>query len=64
VIIDLFSINWMYNTSLKQFMQLFIKSIDTSKVERKTGDDEEAEEIDTSQRVIQICDALLKIVYE
>lgn len=64
MIIDLFSINWMYNTSLKQFMQLFIKSIDTSKVERKTGDDEEAEEIDTSQRVIQICDALLKIVYE
>lgn len=43
-------------------MNLFNKSIDSSKVERKTGEDEEEEEIDTSQRVIQICDALLEIV--
>lgn len=51
----------MYNTSLKQFMELFLKAIDTSKVERRKGEEEEEEEIDTSQRVQQICDALLEI---
>mmetsp|Transcript_86953 Transcript_86953/g.188144 ORF Transcript_86953/g.188144 Transcript_86953/m.188144 type:complete len:196 (+) Transcript_86953:554-1141(+) len=64
VIIDLSNTNWMYNTSLKQFMELFLKSIDSSKVERRKGDDEEEEEIDTSQRVQQICDALLEISYK
>jgi len=42
-------------------MELFLKAIETSKVEKKKGDEEEEEEIDTSQRVIQICDALLEI---
>jgi len=54
----------MYNTSLKQFMNLFLKSIEVSKVEKKKGEDEEEEEIDTSMRVIQICDTLLEIVYK
>jgi len=45
-------------------MNLFLKSIDTSKVEKKKGDDEEEEEVDTSVRVQQICDALLEIVYK
>lgn len=64
VIIDLSNTNWMYNTSLKQFMELFLKSIDTSRVERKKNEEEDEEEIDTSQRVAQICDALLEIVYK
>jgi len=63
-LIDLSQINWMYNTSLKQFMNLFLKSIEVSKVEKKKGEDEEEEEIDTSMRVIQICDTLLEIVYK
>jgi len=54
----------MYNTSLKQFMNLFLRSIEVSKVEKKKGEDEEEEEIDTSMRVIQICDTLLEIVYK
>jgi len=55
----------MYNTSLKQFMELFLRSIETSKVERKKGgEEEEEEEIDTSQRVQQICDALLETSYK
>lgn len=62
--IDLSQINWMYNTSLKQFMNLFLRSIEVSKVEKKKGEDEEEEEIDTSMRVIQICDTLLEIVYK
>lgn len=45
-------------------MHLYFKSIETSKVERSKSEDEEEEEIDTSQRVIQICDALLEIVYK
>jgi len=54
----------MYNTSLKQFMNLILRSIEVSKVEKKKGEDEEEEEIDTSMRVIQICDTLLEIVYK
>lgn len=54
----------MYNTSLRQFMILFNNSIDTSKVEKKKGEDDEEEEIDTSMRVIQICDTLLEMVYK
>jgi hypothetical protein len=45
-------------------MELFLKSIDTSRVERKKNEEEDEEEIDTSQRVAQICDALLEIVYK
>jgi len=45
-------------------MNLFLRSIEVSKVEKKKGEEEEEEEIDTSMRVIQICDTLLEIVYK
>lgn len=54
MIIDLGNTNHMYNVSLKQFMKLFLKSIEISKVVKERGEDEEEEEIDTSVRVQQI----------
>lgn len=64
VIIDLANINWMYNTSLKQFMNLFLKSIELSKVEKKVdGEEDDEQEIETSVRVSAICEKLKEIVY-
>lgn len=64
MIIDLGNTNHMYNVSLKQFMKLFLKSIEISKVVKERGEDEEEEEIDTSVRVQQIYDMLIEVVYK
>lgn len=53
----------MYNVSLKQFMKLFLKSIEISKVvKEKSDEDGEEEEIDTSVRVQQIYEMLIEVV--
>lgn len=54
VVIDLGNTNHMYNVSLKQFMKLFLKSIEISKVIKEKTEDDEEEEVDTSVRVQQI----------
>jgi len=54
VVIDLGLTNHMYNVSLKQFMKLFLKAIEISKVVKEKTEDEEEEEVDTSVRVQQI----------
>lgn len=62
VVIDLGNTNHMYNVSLKQFMKLFLKSIEISKVIKEKTDDDEEEEIDTSVRVQQIYEMLIEVV--
>lgn len=64
VVIDLGNTNHMYNVSLKQFMKLFLKSIEISKVIREKIDDDDDEEIDTSVRVQQIYEMLIEVVYK
>lgn len=53
------NINWMYNTSLKQFMGLFVSSMTDSRQEVAEGETREQE---TSERVLEIIEALKKIV--
>jgi dynein heavy chain len=64
VVIDLGNTNHMYNVSLKQFMKIFLKSIEISKVIKEKGEEEEEEEIDTSVRVQQIYDMLIEVTYK
>jgi len=58
-IVDMVTINWMYNSSLKQFMGLFVSSMTDSRQELGEGEQREQE---TSERVIEIIDALKRIV--
>jgi len=55
------SINTMYNTSLRQFQVLFNMSMTDSRQEPGEGEQREQE---TSERVLEIIDALKKIVYQ
>lgn len=55
------SINGMYNSSLKQFQVLFNQSMTDS---RQDPGDGEAREQETSERVLEIIDALKMIVYK
>jgi len=64
VIIDLGNTNHMYNVSLKQFMKIFLKSIEVSKVVKEKGEEDDEEEIDTSVRVQQIYDMLIEVTYK
>lgn len=56
------SIEWMYCTSLSQFMALFVESMTSSRP--KPNDEEEGvQEQETGERVNDIIEALKKIVY-
>ena len=58
MIIDLGNTNHIYNVSIKQFMKIFLNSIEISKVVREKGEEED-DEIDTSVCVQQIYDMLI-----
>lgn len=60
-VVDMVQIEWMYCTSLSQFMALFVESMTSSRPVK--GDEEEgAQEQETSERVNDIIEALKKIV--